>query len=307
MQGGRLCFGDRSQYDLGQSSVTLFPLFCLVFGNIQYLIIYVNNWRGTIQYQIIYVKHWRGTTQYQIIYANHLRGNKQYQINISVAANLALSFFHTCFKIFKIALCMCCVVFNPKVFRYSKNLFANCTFRGCLQTWRWLTLSVDKKYKQGNNVVFKISHHFYYIKIRIKIDINTKVNFNIENQTINNISINIFTSIQWVFSSAKAHILKSSLNKAWLSQWLTTTSVYTLWPVICLIKTIEIWRGLRKKEGIEHCFGKLSDKSMLTAWTHALNVPGHRGKSQLRGIRHSGQILTFTGGSTFYYSSRIYR
>ena len=75
-------------------------------------------------------------------------------------------------------------------------------------------LSVDKKYKQGNNVVFKISHHFYYIKIRIKIDINTKVNFNIENQTINNISLNIFTSIQWVFSSAKAHILKSSLNKA---------------------------------------------------------------------------------------------
>ena len=38
----------------------------------------------------------------------------------------------------------------------------------------------------------------------------------------------------------------------------------------------------RRQWTIEHCFGKLSDKSMLTAWTHALNVPGHRGKSQLR-------------------------
>ena len=75
-------------------------------------------------------------------------------------------------------------------------------------------LSVDKKYKQGNNVVFQISHHFYYIKIRIKIDINTEVNFNIENQTINNISINIFTSIQYL------HIkVKSQQGRDWVSDW----------------------------------------------------------------------------------------
>ena len=209
MQGGRLCFGGRSQYDLGQSSVTLFPLFCLVFGN--------------IQYQIIYVKHWRGTTQYQIIYANHLRGNKQYQINISVAANLALSFFHTCFKIFKIALCMCCVVFNPKVFRYSKNLFANCTFRGCLQTWRWLTfvcwqkIQTRKQCRLQNLTSLLLHQNSKSISIsRLTLTSKTR-----PSTTLASTCVHVYwSSIEWVFSSAKAHINQVS-TRLWLSQGLT--------------------------------------------------------------------------------------
>ena len=53
-------------------------------------------------------------------------------------------------------------------------------------------------------------------------------------------------------------------------------------------------------------FGELTDKFMLTASTHALNVPGHRGKSQLREIRHSGEILhSRLGGHSAWWQHNI--
>ena len=51
--------------------------------------------------------------------------------------------------------------------------------------------------------------------------------------------------------------------------------------------------------------GQLSDKSKLTASTHALNVPGHRGKSQLRELDIVARYCIAQEGQQWTHQSRI--